>query len=50
MSSHTPLHPGWRRRIAAAAGWMRVDGGHTFVMNHPDTIRAVEVFPEGRRF
>lgn len=37
-------------RLDGAAGWMRVDGIHTFVMNHPDSIRATIDFLERRRF
>lgn len=37
-------------RLAGADSWIRVDGAHTFVMNHPDSIRAVKTFLEGRQF
>ena len=37
-------------RLEGAAGWMRVDGIHAFVMNHPDSIVAIIDFIEHRRF
>jgi pimeloyl-ACP methyl ester carboxylesterase len=37
-------------RLEGAAGWMRVDGIHAFVMNYPDSIAAVIDFIENRRF
>lgn len=37
-------------RLAGAAGWMQVRAAHTFVMNHPDSIRAVKMFLDNQRF
>lgn len=37
-------------RLDGAAGWMRVDGIHAFVMNYPDSIAATIHFLEHRRF
>ncbi len=37
-------------RLDGAAAWMRVDGIHAFVMNHPDSIAATIEFLEHRRF
>ena len=37
-------------RLDGAAGWMRVDGIHAFVMNYPDSIKAIIDFIEHKRF
>lgn len=37
-------------RLAGAADWIRVNATHTFVMNHPDTIRATLNFLDHKRF
>lgn len=37
-------------RLDCASGWMRVNGIHAFVMNHPDSIAATKYFLEHRRF
>jgi len=37
-------------RLVGTAGWIRVDGIHAFVMNHPDSIAATKHFLEHRRF
>jgi len=37
-------------RLDGAAGWMRVDGIHSFVMTHPATIGAVKHFLKYQRF
>ncbi len=37
-------------RLDGAAGWMRVDGIHAFVMNYPDSIAATIDFIEHKRF
>ena len=37
-------------RLDGAAGWMRVNGIHAFVMNYPDSIAATINFLEHRRF
>lgn len=37
-------------RLDGAAGWMRVDGIHAFVMSYPDSIAAIIDFIEHRRF
>lgn len=36
-------------RLQDAAGWMRVDGIHSFIMNHPKTVTAVVEFVERKR-
>ncbi len=37
-------------RLDGAAGWMKVDGIHSFIMNYPDSIKATIHFLEYRRF
>lgn len=37
-------------RLDGASDWMRVNGIHAFVMNHPDSIAATKHFLEHRRF
>lgn len=37
-------------RLDGAAGWMKVNGIHSFIMNYPDSIAATIQFLEHRRF
>lgn len=37
-------------RLPGAADWVRVDAGHTFIMNHPRTVDAILRFLDHRSF